>query len=553
MKRTIRTILCAAVVVLAAASCQKSVEPVQPAEAGRGTIDVSINGLMGEYGVKSSLVNTVRVAWAEGDVVYVFDGTNYLGKLTAALDKKAGGQTDEDRYAKLSGTISAPATTPCTLSLVHSSLMTEPEEGAAVSELSIDMSAQGTATVPFVAYATMEYTGTDISAVVVPFQFATSIIKVNCTGLNAGTAITAVALRNVNTTCKLALSGSEAPVVTGDVNGTIIRTDDEYFAAGKINGEGEAVFQIAVPELTTASEERVLTVAQGADKFIDKNFTMKSLSAATSVNTVCQLIEKTLPAPLPGVFTVADDGQGNVKKVHFSQGNLYYDGFDWGIEEEQYYFRTYNGKGKYNKYGYNKKSGTASTDWGLFGWVGESSTAFTYSPEIYGVSISTTNTDYCSKGDDSLKADWGTTIDNHGTWFTLSNDEFKYLLNTRYGGEKEGKSYQRATINSDATDGGICGLILYPDGYTSQTGAKSYTIAEWETLESAYCVFLPAAGSRKGSTLSEVGQKNLYWTKTSDRRPGKAYVMSLLQFGSISFMSVDSYCGNSVRLVTEVK
>ena len=84
-------------VVLAAVSCQKSAESVQPAEEGKETIGICVNGLMGEYaqqdGVKSSLVNTVRVAWAAGDAVYVFDGTKYLGKLTAALDKKADGQT----------------------------------------------------------------------------------------------------------------------------------------------------------------------------------------------------------------------------------------------------------------------------------------------------------------------------------------------------------------------------------------------------------------------------------------------------------------------------
>ena len=101
MKRTIRTIMYAAAVVLSAVSCQKFAEPSNPAVEARGTVDIRVAGLMGEYAqnVRSSLVNTVRVAWAAEDVVYVFDGTSYLGKLTAALDKKADGQTDEDRYA----------------------------------------------------------------------------------------------------------------------------------------------------------------------------------------------------------------------------------------------------------------------------------------------------------------------------------------------------------------------------------------------------------------------------------------------------------------------
>ena len=342
MNTTIRTIICTASVMLSVASCEKSIEPADPVEEGKGTIDICVSGLMGEYtqqdAVKSSLVNNVRVAWAAGDVVYVFDGSKYLGKLTAALDKKADGKTDEDRYAKLGGTINAPATTPCVLSLVHSSLMTEPETGAAVSELSIDMSAQSTATVPFVAYATLKYTGTAITDVVVPFQFATSVIKVNCTGLKANTAIDKATLDNVNTKCKLTLSGSAAPTVSGDVNGTITRTGDTYFAAGKVNGEGEAVFQMAVPALEETSGTRLLTITQGTDIFKDVKFSTKSIGSATSVNTVCQLLALPEDA-LPGVFTVSNYG----KKVFFSKGNLWADASSSPVklhfEENQYGFK----------------------------------------------------------------------------------------------------------------------------------------------------------------------------------------------------------------------
>ena len=523
--------------MLSVASCEKSIEPADPVEEGKGTIDICVNGLMGEYtqqdGVKSSLVNNVRVAWAAGDVVYVFDGSKYLGKLTAALDKKADGKTDEDRYAKLGGTINAPATTPCVLSLVHSSLMTEPETGAAVSELSIDMSAQSTATVPFVAYATLEYTGTTITDVVVPFQFATSVIKVNCTGLKANTAIDKATLDNVNTKCKLTLSGSAAPTVSGDINGTITRTGDTYFADGKVNSEGEAVFQIAVPALEETSGTRLLTITQGTDIFMDVKFSTKSIGSATSVNTVCQLLAVPDGA-LPGVFTVSNYG----KKVFFSKGNLTYD-----VEAT-------TNKWKFYEHQYDRAdNGSASaTLISLFTWGYSASTSLVYNGSAY-------VTDHTTDGDKLLvydKAsseggdDWGVAYceSNNitvGTWRTLSNDEWKYLFKTRT--MKKGKD--RYTLN--ITYGGKMGLVLYPDDYSGPTliSGKDYTDANFP----ADCVFLPAAGYRDGSNVS-ILDNGLYWSSTAYNEYN-AYFVNFFRNYPYLGNSEARKSGCSVRLVTE--
>ena len=635
MKKTIRTIICAAAVVLAAVSCQKSIETANPVEEDKGTIDICVNGLMGEYtqqdGVKSSLVNNVRVAWAAGDVVYVFDGSKYLGKLTASLDKKADGLTDEDRYAKLGGTISAPATTPCVLSLVHSSLMTEPAAGAEVSELSIDMSAQSTAKVPFVAYAALEYTGTTITDVVVPFQFATSVIKVNCTGLKANTAINKARLSNVNTVCKLTLSGSAAPSVSGDANGTIIRTGDAYFAADKVNEEGVAVFQMAIPVLEAASGARVLRVAQDPYHFRYENFPKKPLSAATSVNTVCHQLFSYVPVTSVsldrasvnlakgwfaslnatvspdnatyknvtwssdntsvatvnenGRVTAVAEGTANItvttqdegktatckinvgpacdgslpgefsvsatRKVHFSRGNLYYDGENWGFEAEQYYFRTYcdgtNNGGKCDKDGYDKDSGTVSGHWGLFGWVGESSEKFTKSPEIYGVSTSLTMDDYGNVEGEALKADWGTVIDDKGTWATLTGgkntttSEWKYLFEHH--------------VNVWGTCKDVPGHFVAPDGFVGDASALSEAIKDWESAQAAGIVFLPAAGGRTGSIVENVGRDCLYWSSTAENYFSAylVYTHNPPEGTKISNFSDTRYQGYSVRLITELK
>lgn len=537
MNTTIRTIIYAAAVVLAAVSCQKSAEPVQPAEEGKETIDICVNGLMGEYtqvdGTKAELVNTVRVSWKGGETVYVFDGVKCLGSLKASLEGT------EDRYALLSTdtdhTVKAPATGTTKLTLVYSPLLTE---APAVSEgaISISLANQNGTKAPFVAYATLDYTGTNITNAVVPFQFATSVIKVNCTGLKPGTAITSATLSNVNTVCKLTLSGTGAPTVTGDINGTITRTGDTYFADGKVNSEGEAVFQIAVPVLETATGERVLTIEQGSDKVKDKKFTTKALSAATSVNTVCQLV-KALPAgSLPGVFTVDDNGTpedtSDDVKVHFSKGNLTCDISgatpDWKFYEHQYDCAT----------GYDPNLIS------LFTWGYDADKSIV--PD--GSAIDNVN---ITSGYLSQEQDWGSQIGDGNTWRTLSSAEWQYLFNTRTM-EKSGARSENLTSSGITVEGVLFkGVVLFPDNFTNQADWKTkYTT--WKALNDAGIVFLPAAGGRGGSFVNLVGDGGIYWSSTAYDEYS-AYYVGFDSYDVLPGSSGTRRLGCSVRLITEVK
>ena len=634
MKTTIRTILCAAAVVLAAVSCQESIETANPVEEDKGTIEVRINGLMGEYtqvdATKAELVNTVRVSWKGGETVYVYDGTQCLGSLAASLEGT------EDRYAILSTdgshTVSTPAVGTTTLTLVYSPLLTEAPAVNDDGAISISLASQSGEKAPFVAFATLDYTGTTITNAVVPFKFATSVIKVNCTGLKANTAINKARLSNVNTVCKLTLSGSAAPSVSGDANGTIIRTGDAYFAADKVNEEGVAVFQMAIPVLEAASGARVLRVAQDPDNFKYENFPKKPLSAATSVNTVCHQLSSYVPVTSVsldrasvnlakgwivtlnatvspdnatyknvtwssdntsvatvnenGRVTAVAEGTANItvttqdegktatckitvgpardgslpgefsvsatRKVHFSRGNLYYDGSNWGFEAEQYYFRTYcdttNNGGKCDKDGYDPESGTAIGHWGLFGWVGESSEKFTKSPEIYGVSTSETFDDYGNVEGEALKADWGTVIDDKGTWTTLTGgkntttSEWKYLFEHH--------------VNVWGTCKDVPGHFVAPDGFVGDASALSEAIKDWESAQADGIVFLPAAGFRhKGSSVDNVGLNCLYWSSTVDDVYCAYLVYTHNTYGrtTISNFSNSRFIGYSVRLITELK
>ena len=230
---------------------------------------------------------------------------------------------------------------------------------------------------------------------------------------------------------------------------------------------------------------------------------------------------------LNGKFTVSAGGD----QVYFSKGNLKYDGSAWSFFDNQYdYLATHDG-----------------TNWDHFGWSTSTTT--------YGMSTSTSIIgDY--SGD---FVDWGATMGDG--WRTLTKDEWKYLFNTRSAstvGGTENARYAKAKVND------VKGVILFPDTYTHPDGVtapvgvnatnntgwngNSYTVAEWTKMESAGCVFLPAAGYRGGSEMVSPGTIGYYWSAM----PSSTINTYSVYFSSVSLNPVYSnnrYYGYSVRLV----
>ena len=390
----------------------------------------------------------------------------------------------------------------------------------------------------------------------------------NCTGLKPGTAITSATLSNVNTACKLTLSGTGAPTVTGDINGTITRTGDTYFAAGKVNGEGEAVFQMAVPALEETSGIRILTITQGTDIFKDVKFSMKSIGSATSVNTVCQLFA--LPAgALEGVFSVSAN-----KKVFFSKGNLYAqktgDNWTWNFYDEQY---------KYNSIATSSGRRTAAdtdTEIDLFTWGYNATTPLDPTGKSY-VKAHTTDGDklvyYKASSDSSERGDdWGVAYCESneiavGTWRTLSKDEWTYLFNTR----SNASSLYKPGVT-------VCGktncVVLLPDNWEWDETADEHNVGTgwqdggypetqtgnevtWQTMQAAGAICLPAAGERDGSDVIFVGNSGLYWSSTATAPVNYHDLAYGVFFYSSNVRPDDSdgrrCLGYSVRLITESK
>ena len=145
-------------------------------------------------------------------------------------------------------------------------------------------------------------------------------------------------------------------------------------------------------------------------------------------------------------------------------------------------------------------------------------------------------------------------------YYALSTEEWQYLFNTRDAA---------ASKVGYATVGGVNGIIILPDNFTdpmknngngafvpkSSTGwdINVYKSGDnWNAMESAGAVFLPAAGGRDGSSVSDVGFNGLYWSSTAEDEYYAYYVH--FNFNAvIPDSSKDSSNGYSVRLITESK
>lgn len=268
-------------------------------------------------------------------------------------------------------------------------------------------------------------------------------------------------------------------------------------------------------------------------------------------------LEKIPEGALAGVFTVSDNGTptdpSDDKKIHFSKGNLWYGKVGeaaeatFQFEDKQYEFHAYN---------------SANNTWGLFGWVGTSSTQFTSSPEIYGVTTSRDISHYGNNSGDALKSDWGKAIGDGDTWRTLSTAEWQYLFNYgNYTSEVRNGKYAYSVTVCDRTN---C-IVLLPDNWKWEgavgTGWQAGGYPEtstvdnpvnWQTMENAGAVCLPAVGYRIGINALFCGTYADYWASNArDSRRASSVFFSSSAVAPGNYDNRDRGC--SVRLVTESK
>ncbi len=258
---------------------------------------------------------------------------------------------------------------------------------------------------------------------------------------------------------------------------------------------------------------------------------------------------------IDGLFTINANGD----QVYFSKGNLQYQASTntWRFAENQWDY-----VGETNSYA------SPSFIWwiDLFGWgtSGYNHGAVCYQPW----STSDNSADYYAYGngnynlyDQTGKADWGyNAISNGGNiehqWRTLTVDEWSYLIDIR--SNISGIRFAKAKVND------VNGIIIVPDDWSVSVywlnnvnnddaafSTNTISISDWNTaLESAGCVFLPAAGSRVSTTLYQVGTKGSYWSSSRvGYDGGKTFVFSSQQVASS--VDKDRVQGQSVRLVQD--
>lgn len=289
---------------------------------------------------------------------------------------------------------------------------------------------------------------------------------------------------------------------------------------------GAGIVFVAIPAVS--SKALTFTATCGGDTY---TFTSPVISLTNGKYYAQSIVMSEHAGALTGAFSVS-----STKQVYFAKGNLqavYPTTWEhtWQFAAHQY---DYVGNAAANTSINSNNAGVSAVGTvDLFGWSTD-----TY----YGIKNSESDGDYA--GD---FVDWGAVIGSG--WRTLSKEEWDYLLNTRTDANNK---QSRGTVNS------VKGFILLPDSWSLPTGlnfsaqadswdTNSYSDADWTAMEDAGAVFLPCAGKRNGTTVSEVDSEGYYWTSTSSIGTS-GYRIKLTASG---YDAAFRYLGYSVRLVID--
>lgn len=248
------------------------------------------------------------------------------------------------------------------------------------------------------------------------------------------------------------------------------------------------------------------------------------------------------PGAINGLFTINDAGD----RVCFAKGNLQYQASSntWRFAEHQYDFvgsdevpsgpTTGTVQGSSNHLISSSYSGWID----LFSWgtSGFNHGATGYQPWCTYFE----NNNYYAYGDpekdlfdETGEADWGFNhISNGGSgsgfWHTLKATEWEYILNKRV--TPSGKRFAKAQILGVFNQETINGIVILPDNWSDDTyslysdnGYEKYkdnvlSLEEFDVLEKAGAVFIPAAGRRINGIfdvdIEYTNDRGFYWSSS---------------------------------------
>ena len=205
------------------------------------------------------------------------------------------------------------------------------------------------------------------------------------------------------------------------------------------------------------------------------SMTVRSLSKSTPIDASNEIT---------GIFSVGAD-----KIVRFSKSNLQYD-----KNRRKFVFAD-------NQYDYKGSANGNVID--LFGWgTGNNPTESSASNAKY--------TDF---------NDWGAKVGSG--WRTLSQNEWAYLLGARHDAEAKNYFGYVVFLSNDKKDtlAYKFGLIILPDDWIVSDGQyilledNTYSVEEWDDMEQAGAVFIPATNEQSFSETKKI-MYGSYWTSS---------------------------------------
>ncbi len=337
-----------------------------------------------------------------------------------------------------------------------------------------------------------------------------------------------------------------------NVSWTVHSTDTNLVKVTPSSGSGQTILNLTVSPAMDTRQETAYIIASTTDG--------SNITAKLTVNRAG--LPQTVPPYQVGEFTVNSEG----KKVRFAPGNLQfnpymYPGFRFALYQFQYVGGNYNGKPYGNVYiiETGEKCSNENISMDYYGWVD----LFCWGTGNNPADKDVEEEEFHDWGDNQIRN--FDRIDNAGTWRTLTKDEWDYLLHKRAG---YNTSYSHATVNT------VQGHILLPDNFVIPSDihfepiainftTNVYDFDQWQKMEKAGAVFLPAGGRRSGTSyipyyFDNANKKILigtYWSSTLCPagwygHPEGAYYIFYSSYG---YAINDGYRSNgfSVRLVQD--
>ena len=390
---------------------------------------------------------------------------------------------------------------------------------------------------PFTAYYPATYNGTD-------WPTSQTYSEGNITGSPMTAEVVkgaeSLSFKNAGGILRLTVKGT-ATIKSITVSATNLLNDITLNCGNGVTlNEDGTVFHIAMPEGNHSGVSIYFRAT-------DDNYCFKKLKQDTTLDIIKSQItpasftvsfpSSDSTAPLTGVFSVSAS-----KQVCFSKGNLRY---------------SRNNSGKWSFFDKQYKCGPDSYvgheyEISLFTW------GYNATNSIVSNGNSANNVSITS-GNLSSAQDWGSVIADGNAWRTLTSDEWHYLFVDRP---------DAADKCGYATVDGKKGLIILPDEFTdpkknggsgafvpgATTGynANVYSLGgNWEAMEAAGAVFLPAAGRRSSNSIAYVGDYGCYWS-SSAKDSDYAYYVEFYSSNVGAAAQCNRGLGCSVRLVEDV-